>query len=204
MLTVLSAASQASRPRCRMSPGADRIVAQLELGDVVLARHDVLDEMIARVARVGGEEDVLVAVADAAEGRDDRGLVAVADVILAAVGAPAVAVRREDHVGRVDVGAVRAARRGRTRRCRRPRAPRRCAARMAGSRSSRSDRGRAPRPARCTSTAGRRSRGSRRTRRCATCPSVRRRRPRPPACTWWRRCGRRFTNSRKSAYQTRL
>ena len=60
---------------------------------------------------VGGEEDVAVRALDvgaAAEHRHHPGEVAVADVVLAAVGAEAaVAVGREDHVGRVDVGAVR-------------------------------------------------------------------------------------------------
>ena len=59
---------------------------------------------------VGGEEDVALRALDvgaAAEDRDHPGHVAVADVVLAAVGAEAaVAVGREDHVGRVDVGAV--------------------------------------------------------------------------------------------------
>jgi hypothetical protein len=59
---------------------------------------------------VGGEEDVLVRPAhavDAAEDRDRGGGVAVADVVLAAVGSEAACtVRGEDHVGGVDVRAV--------------------------------------------------------------------------------------------------
>ena len=59
---------------------------------------------------VRGEEDVRVRpfhVGAPAEDRDHPGQVAVADVVLAAGrGEAAVAVGREDHVGRVDVGAV--------------------------------------------------------------------------------------------------
>ena len=63
------------------------------------------------MAAVGGEEDVPVGALDvvaAAEDRHHAGDVAVADVVLAAVARkPPVAVGREHHVGRVDVGAVR-------------------------------------------------------------------------------------------------
>src|SRR6185369_7510240 len=77
--------------------GRDRIVLQFELGDVVLARADVLDQVVIRMARVGGKEDVLVAATVTtrypAERRHDGRLVAVADVVLASVRLPAVAVR---------------------------------------------------------------------------------------------------------------
>ena len=57
--------------------------------------------------RVGREEDVLARVGQLAEGRDHRRLVAVADVVLVAVGeVAAVGLRRQLHVGRVEVGAV--------------------------------------------------------------------------------------------------
>ena len=110
MLTVLRAASNAAGPVCRTSSGADRIVVELEVRDVGLRVDDVLDQPVGRVAAVGREEHVTVRAVDvgaAAEDRDHPGEVAVADVVLGAVGAKAVAVRGEDHVGRVDVGAVR-------------------------------------------------------------------------------------------------
>ena len=111
MLTVFRAASKAPGPVWRMSSGVDRVVAQLELADVVLRVDDVADQLVVRVLGVGREEGVAVRPLDAvdpAEDRDHRRLVAVADVVLAAVGAASRRrrVRREDHVGRVDVGAV--------------------------------------------------------------------------------------------------
>ena len=59
---------------------------------------------------VRGEEDVGLGAFDvraAAEDRDHAGHVAVADVVLAAVRSKPLAVGREDHVGGVDVRAVR-------------------------------------------------------------------------------------------------
>ena len=62
------------------------------------------------MAAVGGEEDVAVGALDvgaAAEDGDEAGDVAVADVVLGAGGPEAaVAVRAQQHVGGVDVGAV--------------------------------------------------------------------------------------------------
>ena len=109
-LIVLSAASNASTPVCRTSSARDRVVLEVERADVHLPVHDVLDQLVGGVGAVGGEEDVAVGALDvgaAAEHRHHPGHVAVADVVLAAAGAEAaVAVGREDHVGRVDVGAV--------------------------------------------------------------------------------------------------
>ena len=109
-LTVLSAASKAALPVCRTSSARDRVVLEPELADVLLRVDDVLDQLVGGVPAVGGEEDVAVRALDvgaAAEDRDHAGDVAVADVVLAAVGGEAaVAVRRQDHVGGVDVGAV--------------------------------------------------------------------------------------------------
>jgi hypothetical protein len=90
--------------------GSHRIVVELEMGHVVLRVDDVLHQPVFRMLRVRGEEDVTVLTLDvgaAAEDRHDPGLVAVADVVLAAVRAEAVAVRREHHVRGVDVGPVR-------------------------------------------------------------------------------------------------
>ena len=90
--------------------GAHRVVLEVERADVHLRVHDVPDQLVRGVAAVGGEEDVAVGPLDvgaAAEHRDHSRDVAVADVVLAAVRAKSTfAVRGEDHVGRVDVGAV--------------------------------------------------------------------------------------------------
>ena len=88
----------------------DRVLVQLELADVRLRVHHVLDQPVALVAAVGGEEHVALRalhVGAAAEHRHHARLVAVADVVLAAGrGEAAVPGRREHHVGGVDVGAV--------------------------------------------------------------------------------------------------
>ena len=88
----------------------DRVVVQAKLADEHLPGHHVLDQLVVVVVAVGGEEDVAVGalhVGAPAEHRDDAGLVAVADVVLAAVGREAaLAVGLQDHVGGVDVGAV--------------------------------------------------------------------------------------------------
>ncbi len=92
--------------------GTDRVGLQPELADVHLGVHDVLDQVVRLVPAVGGEEDVALRPLDvraAAEHRDQAGDVAVTDVVLGAGGGEAaLAVRGEDHVGRVDVGAVAA------------------------------------------------------------------------------------------------
>ncbi len=110
-LTVLSAAWNASGPRCRMSGLGHRVVAQRVIGDVVLRVHHVLDQLIALVLGVGGEEHVLGVVlrgaGELAEGGDHPGHVGVADVVLLPIGDPAPAGGRQVHVGLVDVGAVR-------------------------------------------------------------------------------------------------
>ena len=109
-LTVLSAASKAAGSGVEHVVGGHRVVVQTELADVHLRVDDVPDQLIRGVLGVGGEEDVAVGavnVGAAAEHRDHPGLVAVADVVLAAVGGEAAVVARlEQHVGRVDVGAV--------------------------------------------------------------------------------------------------
>ena len=111
-LTVLSAALKRLLAGVHDVLGADRVVLQLELRHEHLGRHDVLDHAVVRVGAVGEEEDVLVLAFDAVDAsphRDDAGVLAVADVVLAAVGPiAAVAVGREHHVGGVDVSAVAA------------------------------------------------------------------------------------------------
>jgi len=87
----------------------DRVVVQRVIGDVVLRVHHVLDQLVAVVLRVGGEEDVLVSLVDLAERGDHARDVRVADVVLLAVRRPPVpkiVCGRQDHVGLVDVGAV--------------------------------------------------------------------------------------------------
>ena len=74
--------------------GDHRVVVQDELRDVHLPVDGVLDQLVGRVAGVGEEEHVLagvlrVVVGELAEDAQARGLVAVADVVLAAVGDPA-------------------------------------------------------------------------------------------------------------------
>ncbi len=89
---------------------AHRVVVEAELADVLRGVDDVLHEVVGRVAAVGGEEDVAVRALDvgaSAEDRDERGGVAVADVVLGTRRPEAaVAVRRQQHVGGVDVGAM--------------------------------------------------------------------------------------------------
>ena len=87
------------------------VLVQAELGDVVLRVDHVSDQLVFVALRIGREEDVALRTIyflDPAKDRDDPGLVAVADVVLLAARRPAgaVGVRGEDHVGRVDVGAV--------------------------------------------------------------------------------------------------
>ncbi len=85
----------------------DRVVVQVVLGHVLLARHDVSHQLELFVVRIDGEEDVLARTGDLAEGGDDDGLVGVADVVLVALGqVGAAALGLEHHVGRIDVGAV--------------------------------------------------------------------------------------------------
>ena len=59
-LTVLSAAWKASDAAVQHVGLGDRVVAQRVVGDVVLRVDDVLDQVVAVVLGVGGEEDVLV------------------------------------------------------------------------------------------------------------------------------------------------
>ena len=85
----------------------DRIVLECILRHVVLTRADVLHELVLLVLRVCAEEHVLTGVRELAKGRDDGGLVPVADVVLTpARGVGAVSLRREHHVARVHVRAV--------------------------------------------------------------------------------------------------
>ena len=100
------------RPGVQDVLGPHRVVLQLEVRDIRLGVDDVLDQPVARMPAVGGEEHVPlrpVDVGPAPEHRHHPGQVAVADVVLGAVGDEALAVglRGEHHVGRVDVGAVR-------------------------------------------------------------------------------------------------
>jgi len=86
----------------------DWVVVEREVGNVLLVADDVLLELIGLVAVVGGEEGVVVgAVLDLAQGGDHLGLVAVADVVLLAVGDKrAVTLGGESRLGGVDVCAV--------------------------------------------------------------------------------------------------
>ncbi len=90
---------------------ADRVVLEAELADVLGGVDDVLHQVVGRVAAVGGEEHVPVRALDVgatAEDGDESGGIAVADVVLGAGGPEsAVAVGLQQHVGGVDVGAVR-------------------------------------------------------------------------------------------------
>ncbi len=116
-LIVLSAASNAAGPGAGIF-WRDGIVLEVEGADVHLGVDDVPAKLVGGVAPVGGEEDVALGSLDVGappEHRDHPGDVAVADVVLAAVGAEPLApaarrlapcVGREDHVGLVDVGAV--------------------------------------------------------------------------------------------------
>lgn len=91
--------------------GADRVAVEAELADVLGGVDDVLHEVVRVVAAVGREEDVALGAFDVgapAEDGDESCGVAVAYVVLGAGGQePAVAVRCQQHVGGVDVGAVR-------------------------------------------------------------------------------------------------
>lgn len=91
--------------------GLDGVVLQAELADELGRVDDVLEQVVGRVTAVGGEEDVAVGtlnIGAAAEDGDESGGIAVAYVVLGAGGTEAaVAVRLQQHVGGVDVGAVR-------------------------------------------------------------------------------------------------
>jgi len=77
------------------------------LGHEVLAVADVPDALVAPVLGIHGEEAVLARVRELAEGGDQGGEVAVADVVLPAVGAvAAIASGLEGHLRRVEVRAV--------------------------------------------------------------------------------------------------
>ena len=90
-----------------MSALGDGIVVQGELGHVVLAGHHILDQFVFFVLEVGREEHELTGVGYLAKGRDQGGLVAVADVVLGSVGQPgAVVLGGQGHFGGVDVGAM--------------------------------------------------------------------------------------------------
>ena len=78
---------------------AYRVVAQLKLGHVVLARNHVLHEVVVRVLGIRGKEDVFIALFHPAEGRHDGSFVSISDVVLATVREPTVAILREHHVG---------------------------------------------------------------------------------------------------------
>ena len=114
MLTVFRAASKAAGSGVEDVGRFDRIGVQVELGDVALRVDDVADQLVVRVGRVGGEEGVTLGPFDAVDPAEDgnhRRLVAVADVVLATgrrvgLAGPVVAGRGQDHVGRIDVGAV--------------------------------------------------------------------------------------------------
>ncbi len=86
----------------------DGVIMQGEVGYVLLVGDDVLLQLIGLVAVVGDKEGVVVrAVLDLAQGGDHLGLVAVADVVLLAVGHPgAVAFRGQGRLGGVDVRAM--------------------------------------------------------------------------------------------------
>ena len=86
----------------------DGVVVEREVGNVLLVADDVLLELIGLVAVVGGEEGVIVgAVLDLAQGGDHLGLVAVADVVLLAVGHErTVTLGGQRGLGGVDVCAV--------------------------------------------------------------------------------------------------
>ena len=85
----------------------DRRVVQGEIRDVGLAVDDVLDALEFLVLRVDREEDVVLGACDLSEGRDERRLVGVADVVLLAPRpVAAVALGHQLHFRRVDVGAV--------------------------------------------------------------------------------------------------
>ena len=84
------------------------VVGQFVLGHEVLAVHHVLQAGEAGPGGVGGEEAPLAGVGHLAEGGEERGLVPVADVVLAPIGPPgAVAGRSQGHLGGVQVGPVR-------------------------------------------------------------------------------------------------
>ncbi len=85
----------------------DRVVAQRVVGHEVLRIHHVLDQVVAIMLRVGGEEHVFVGAFELAEGGDHPRHVGVADVVLLPGGGPASVFRRQVHVGLVDVRAVR-------------------------------------------------------------------------------------------------
>ncbi len=91
--------------------GANGVIAQQELADVVLAGSDVFEQLVVFAAIIGHEEDIVAAIGHFAKSRDHRGQVGVADVIFLAVG-PVAAIRlgRETHLSRVDVRPVRALR----------------------------------------------------------------------------------------------
>ena len=85
----------------------DRVGAQSELGDVHLGLDGVFHTFVVRVVRLDGEENELVGLRVLAEDAEQGGLVAVADVVLAAVRLEgAVRHRCEHHLARVEVGAV--------------------------------------------------------------------------------------------------
>ena len=106
------------RPFVEQVGGGHRVVLQPEVADIHLTVDDALDQVIVVVAAVGGEPDVALGALDVTapgEHRHHRGDVAVADVVLLAVGAEqnarlgigaARCGRGEDEVGVVDVGAV--------------------------------------------------------------------------------------------------
>ena len=107
MLIVFSMSSQAFWPALGMSASVIGIVVQGVFRHVVLVVDDVFHALVFRVLGVDREEDVFAAVGDLAEGGHHGRLVAVADVVLVAVGAVgAVRLRVEHHVAGVDVGAV--------------------------------------------------------------------------------------------------
>ncbi len=86
----------------------DRIVLQRILGDVVLAGGHILEQMIARIAVICGEEDIFARPSDLAKGRDQRSQICVADVVLLAVRqVGAVGLRGEAHSGGVNICPVR-------------------------------------------------------------------------------------------------
>ncbi len=64
----------------------DGIVVQGVLGHVILVVDDVLHTLVVRMFGIDGEKDILAAVGHLAEGGNHRGLVAIADVVLVAVG----------------------------------------------------------------------------------------------------------------------
>ena len=90
--------------------GPHRVLVEVERAHVELPVDDIPDQLVCRMGAVGGEEHIAVRTLDvvpASEHGNHARHVAVADVVLPAAGAEAtIAVRRENHVRRVDVCAV--------------------------------------------------------------------------------------------------